>query len=83
LFNAKDEVVLYLCLPLVTESILISVKAIIQNSENEIQDFILFSYSGFRENSIRINLLKSLADQEANLLVMQRSSKIFCIVLQN
>ena len=76
LFNSKDKVEIYLCLPFVTESISKSVRTLIQNSENENSRFyFVFPVQVSEKTQTEINQLKSLADEAASLLVMQQPVK--------
>lgn len=83
LFNSKDKVEIYLCLPFVTESISKSVRTLIQNSENENSRFyFVFPVQVSEKTQTEINQLKSLADEAASLLVMQQPVKSLFALLQ-
>jgi hypothetical protein len=80
LFNSKDKVEIYLCLPFVTESISKSVRAIIQNLGNENSRFyFVFPVQVSEKAQTEINQLKLLADEAASLLVMQQPVKSFSL----
>ena len=80
LFNSKDKVEIYLCLPFVTESISKSVRAIIQDSENENSRFyFVFPVQVSEKAQTEINQLKLLSDKAASLLVMQQPVKSFSL----
>jgi rRNA-processing protein FCF1 len=80
LFNSKEKVEIFLCLPFTTKSILNSVRAIIQNSDNENSRFyFVFPTQVSQENQLEIDQFKSIAEEDETLLVLQQSSKAFII----
>jgi len=80
LFNSKDKVEFYLCIPFITESISKSVRTLIQNSVNENSRFyFVFPVQVSEKAQTEINQLKSLAHEAASLLVMQQPVKSFSL----
>lgn len=80
MFNLKDKVEIYLYLPVFTESIAKSVRAIIQNSENKNSRFyFVFPIQVSEKAQTEINQLKLLAEKAASLLLMQQPVKAFSL----
>lgn len=81
LLNPTEKVELYLCLPIVSESVYITLSSIIQNSENEDSRFF-FVFANQLNESIEKSFkqLQDISNSVKNLYVMQLQVKSFFLL---